>query len=264
MVRNDQLVLVQEHVTNRDGLIQQAARVPAHIQNQAIQRGGIKLPKRIGNFAIGRFIESRQADVADAGLQHEGDVHGMPRNLVTGHGKYELFGIAFARNRNLDDRALRALQHVRHFSGGHAIRGFVIHFDNHVAWPDSCVISRGACIRRHHHRVVVSRRYDHTDAVVFSALVFTQQGKLLGVEKAGVGVEHAQHARNGALIDGLVHIDRIGIIVLHHVQNPREVPNSRLIIVRRGGRGSHVGAVNAPEHGGYQQYGYHNYKSATL
>src|SRR5260370_1370038 len=43
MMRNDQLVLVQEHVANRDRLIQQAARVPAHVQDQAIQRGRIQL-----------------------------------------------------------------------------------------------------------------------------------------------------------------------------------------------------------------------------
>jgi hypothetical protein len=188
----------------------------------------------------------------------------MARNLIARHGEDELFGIAFARNRNLDDRALRSLQHVGYFGGGHAIRGLVIHLDDHVARPDSCVISRRARIRRHHHGVILSRRYDHSDAVILSALIFTQQGKLLGIEKAGVGIEHAQHARNGALIDGLIHIDRIGIIVLHDVQNPGKVPNGRLIIVRRGGRGSHVGAVNAPEYGGYQQYGYHNDKSATL
>jgi hypothetical protein len=77
-------------------------------------------------------------------------------------------------------------------------------------------------------------------------------------------IEHAQHARNGALIDGLIYIDRIGIIVLDYVQDSREVPHGRLIIIRRGGRGSHVGAVNAPQYGGYQQYGYNDYKSATL
>ncbi len=264
MVRNDQLVFIQKHVADSDRLIQQATGVRAHVQNQAIKRGGIELFQRIRDFAIRRLVESRQPDVADARLQHEGDVHGMARNLVARHGEDELFRIAFARNHNLDNRALRSLQHIRHFGGGHAVRGFVIHFDNHVTRPDSCVISRRARIRRHHYGVILSGCDDHSHAVVLSALIFTQEGKLLGIEKAGVRVEHAQHARNGALIDGLVHIDRIGIIVLHYVQNPGKVPNSRLIIVRRGGRGSHVRAVNAPKYGGYQQYGYHNYKSATL
>jgi hypothetical protein len=66
------------------------------------------------------------------------------------------------------------------------------------------------------------------------------------------------------LINGLIHIDRIGIVVLDNVQDSRKVPHSRLIIVRRSGRGSHIGAVNPPQYGGYQQYGYHNYKSAAL
>src|SRR5260370_1233165 len=54
MMRNDQLVLVQEHVANRDRLIQQAARVPAHVQDQAIQRGRIQLLQCIRDLEIGR------------------------------------------------------------------------------------------------------------------------------------------------------------------------------------------------------------------
>src|SRR5713101_7132746 len=73
-----------------------------------------------------------------------------------------------------------------------------------------------------------------------------KQGKLLGIEETRVGIKHAQHARNGALIDSLIYVDRIGIVVLNHVQNSGKVPYGRLIIVRRSGRGSHVGTVNAP------------------
>ena len=77
-------------------------------------------------------------------------------------------------------------------------------------------------------------------------------------------IEHAQHARNGALINGLVYVHRVGIVVLHHVQNPRKVPDGRLIIVGRGRRGAHVGAVNAPQNSRYEQYKYNDYESATL
>ena len=79
-----------------------------------------------------------------------------------------------------------------------------------------------------------------------------------------MGIEHAQHARNGALIDGLIYVDVIGIVVLDNVQDLREVPHSRLVIIRPGGRGSHVRAVNATQDCGYQQYSQYNYKSATL
>src|SRR2546430_6771782 len=81
--------------------------------------------------------------------------------------------------------------------------------------------------------MVLARRDDHADAVVLAALVFPKQRKLLGIEETGMGIEHAQHARNGALIDGLIYIDRIGIVVLNHVQNPGKVPHGRLIIVDR-------------------------------
>ncbi len=112
--------------------------------------------------------------------------------------------------------------------------------------------------------MIFARRYDHSHAVVLPALVFAQQGKLLGIKETRMGIEHAQHARNGALIDGLIYIDRIGIVVLNYVQDPRKVPHGRLIIIGRGRRGSHVGAVNATQYRGYQQYGHHNHKSATL
>ncbi len=183
MMRNDQLVLVQEHVANRDRFIQQAARVSAHVQDQAIQRRRIQLLQRIRDLAIRRFVKSRQPDIANARLQHEGDIDRMPRYLVARHGENQLLRITFARNCNLDDRAFRPLQHVGYFAGRQSIRGFVVDFDNHVAWPDPRVIRRRSHVRRHHYRVILSWRYDHSHAVVLPALVFAQQGKLLGIEE---------------------------------------------------------------------------------
>ncbi len=57
MMRNDQLALVQEHVADSHRFIQQAARIAAHIQNQAVERWRIQFLHGIGNFAIRGFIE---------------------------------------------------------------------------------------------------------------------------------------------------------------------------------------------------------------
>src|SRR5258708_35646940 len=144
------------------------------------------------------------------------------------------------------------------------MRGFVGEFDNHVAWPEPRVIRRRAHVRGHHYRVILARRYDHSHAVLLPALVFAQQGKLLGIEETRMGIEHAQHARNGALIDRLIYIDRVGVVALDDVQDSREVPHGRLIIIRRGGRGSHVGSIDAPQYGGYPHHTYNKHKTPTL
>jgi hypothetical protein len=57
MVRNDKLILFQEHVANRDCFIQKSARVSAHIQNQSIKLAGIQFLQRICNFAVRCFIK---------------------------------------------------------------------------------------------------------------------------------------------------------------------------------------------------------------
>ncbi len=57
VVRHNQLILVQEHVAHRDRLIQQSARVTAHIENQPVQGRGAQLFQRIRNFAIRCFVE---------------------------------------------------------------------------------------------------------------------------------------------------------------------------------------------------------------
>src|SRR5467141_4353509 len=264
MVRNDQLVLVQEHVANRDRLIQQAARFPAHVQDQAIQRGRIQLLQRFRNLAIRRLVKPRQPDIPYARFQHERDIHRMPRYLVARHRENELLRVTFARNRYLDDRAFRSLQHVRYFAGGQSIRGSFVDFDDHVARPDPRVIRWRSHVRRHHHCVILARRDHHAHAVILPALVLAEQGKLLGIEETRMRIEHAQHAWYGALIDGLIYVDRVGIVVLDYVQDSGKVPHGRLIIIRRSGRGPDVGAVNAPQYGGYQQHSYNNYKSATL
>ncbi len=244
-MRHDQLVLVQEHVANRDRFIQQAAGVPAHVQNQAVEGEGIQLFQRVGNLAVRGLVKPRQADIANARLEHEGDIHGMPRYFVSRHSENQLLAITFTRNGDLYDRAFRPLEHVRDFTGSQSIGGFVVDFDDHVARPDPRVIRWRAHVRRHHHGMILPRSDHHSHTVILPALVFAQQRKLLGIEETRMGIEHAQHARNGALVDGLVYVDGIGVVVLDDVQDPCKVPHGRLVIIRRGGGGTHIGAVNA-------------------
>ncbi len=98
--------------------------------------------------------------------------------------------------------------------------------------------------------MVLPRRHDHSHAVVLPALVLPQKRELLGIKETGVRIEHAQHARDGSLVDGLVHIHVLGVVVLNHVQHARKIPHRGLIIVRRSRSNPHIGAVNASQNSG--------------
>ena len=62
MMRNDQLILVQEHVGNRDRFIQQTAGIAAQVEHQAIELGGVQMlsaPRPVRVSVV--FVESRRA-----------------------------------------------------------------------------------------------------------------------------------------------------------------------------------------------------------
>src|SRR6266446_231262 len=69
VVRDDELIFVEEHVADSHGFVEQAARIAAHVENQAVERGRVQLLECISDFAVGGFVEAGEADVADAGSQ---------------------------------------------------------------------------------------------------------------------------------------------------------------------------------------------------
>ena len=99
VVRNDELVFVEEHVADGYGFIEQAAGIAAHVEDEAVELRGVELFEGFGDFAVGGFVEAGEADVADAGLEHESDVDGVAGNFVAGDGEDQRFGVAFASRR---------------------------------------------------------------------------------------------------------------------------------------------------------------------
>ena len=65
-MRDDYLVLVQEHVRHCHALVQQPTGIVAEIQDQPAQRGDPQALERVGQFAVGGLVEGRKAYVADA------------------------------------------------------------------------------------------------------------------------------------------------------------------------------------------------------
>src|SRR5208282_4639370 len=99
-------------------------------------------------------------------------------------------------------------------------------------------------------RVIIPWCNNHTHAVVLPALIFPQQGKLSGIEEIRVGIEHPQHARNGALINRPVHIHGFCVIGLNNVKNRCKTLDRGPVIVCRGGGGADRWSVNAAKDGG--------------
>jgi hypothetical protein len=64
-----------------------------------------------------------------------------------------------------------------------------------------------------------------------------------------VGIEHSKHAGDGALVHGLVHIDRLGIIALDHIQNFREIADGCLRVVSGRAGGSHGRSIDSAKDG---------------
>src|SRR4029077_8564084 len=56
VVRDDELVFIEEHVADGHGFVEQAAGIAAHVENQAVEGGRVELLQRVGNFAVGGFV----------------------------------------------------------------------------------------------------------------------------------------------------------------------------------------------------------------
>jgi hypothetical protein len=67
---------------------------------------------------------------------------------------------------------------------------------------------------------------------------------------------------NSALIDALIDVDGLGVIGLDNVENPGEVPDGGLIVVRRRGRGADRRAINgAQDRGNTKDYDDEHYSA---
>ena len=190
---------------------------------------------------IGGFVEARETDVADAGTQKEGAVHGVTWNLITRDSEDERLRVAFARNSNLHHRALGPLEHVGHFGGGKPLGGLVVHLDNDVARADAGVIRGRADVRRQDDRVIAARLDHHAHAVIFADLLFAEDGERAGIKEGGMRVENAKHAGDSTLVNRLVGIDRLGVVGLDDAENAGEVAHGGLVVVSQGG-----GAIDGP------------------
>ncbi len=223
MVEDDEIVLVEKHVRHTDSLVQQAATVVAQIEDQSIELWIIELLHRVGQIAVGRFVERGDAHIADAWPNHRKILDAGARNFVANHGDFDRLVPTFARDGDMDGGALGALQHVCHFVGAEAVAGLSVDFGDHVAGANSGLECRRADERCDHDRLIFARGDRHAHAVIFALLLFAEECVLLGIEEIRMRIEHMQHSGNRAVVDDLVHVDWIGVVSLDDREDASEL-----------------------------------------
>ena len=150
-------------------------------------------------------------------------IDAVARNFIANDGELQRLVRAFAQNRDVDGGAFRPLQQVGHIAGGHVVGGLAIDRGNDVARADAGAVRRSSDEGRDDNDLIIARADRHADAVIFAALIFAQQGIGFGIEEIRVRVEHMQHARDGAVVDGLVRIHRFGVVLLDDVVHRGEL-----------------------------------------
>ena len=107
---DDLLALREEEVRHGDRLVEEAAGVAAQVEDELLHALLLELLPVLRELGRGRVREVLQADVADARLEHEGVRDGVRRDLRARDGHLEGLVEAGPEDRDLDLRALRALE----------------------------------------------------------------------------------------------------------------------------------------------------------
>lgn len=163
---------------------------------------------------FGGLLEVGDVHVADSGTDEEMNVDRVARNFIADDVEFQRLLGTFAQHGDANGSSAGAFEHVRDFACAEVVGWLAIDRDDDVAGVDASAESRAAKERRHHNHFIVAGADCHADAVVFTVLLFSHERILLRIEEAGMRIEDVQHAWNSAVIDGLIGIDRFGVILL--------------------------------------------------
>ena len=96
--------------------------------------------ERVADFAAGGFDETGDVDVADAGPDQEGQIDRRTRDLIADQIEDQRLGCAFAADRDRDMGAAGAFQQCGDCGRIHAVGGFAVDRNDHVARTDACFV----------------------------------------------------------------------------------------------------------------------------
>ena len=213
-------------VRHRDSLVEQAAGILAQVQHQSLDVVLTQPFQVLFHFPAGGFAKTQDLEIRVPRLDPEGILHALPADFVADHGEGQVVRRTFAGNDDLYRCAARSLQHVGDFGGVQAFGGLVVYRNQNVARANSRLIRRRTRERGLDGGLAVGlRAHLHADAVVVALLLFAHQLVFARIEEVGVRVERAQHARNRALVDGLIGADFVGKVGFHQGKHFAEIPH---------------------------------------
>src|SRR5947209_19310469 len=182
-MRDDDLSFMQELVGYANTFAQQSAGVLSQIEDQALEFTLLlELLESLRDLVLGSLGESVDVHVADAWTNLECEIDAVARNLVAHYGELDRLVGAFANDGDVDRGPFLALQQIGDFARGHVVSGLAIDGGDYVTGTNPSFICGRAHEWGNHDDFVVARSDRHAHAVVFAALIFAQQGVLLGVE----------------------------------------------------------------------------------
>ncbi len=214
------LAAVQEQAGDAHGLVQEAARIVAQVDHQALHLRvlGLEVLDGVGGLLGGLLVEGRDAQIAVVAfhmalgrlhidrLAHQLDVEGVFAGAHDGQGD------------RLADRAAHLLDRIRQLQADHAL---AVDGGDIVAGLDPGPRRRGVVHGRDHlDRTLVAGHLD-AQAAVFAAGLVAHVAIVIGVQIARVRIQRGQHAVDRRL-DQLLVVDRRHILVLDRGQHVAE------------------------------------------
>ena len=253
--RGNDLALVQKHIRDGHGLIQQAARVVAQIEHDALQFVAdflLELGHHLLHALLRLFVEGGHAQVAD--LPFQARAHGTDLDNGAGDGDVERRAPGTADGQT--DVGTDAAAHlVDRFGEGQPEHRLAVQMADQVAGLDTGAERRGVVDGRNH----LDQSGLHGDldsqAPELAAGLHLHLAEAFGVQVAGMGIQRGQHAGDGGLYQILVAglLDVIGAHALEDIPEKVEKPvGIRAVFARfcRIGPGQN----QKGDHGGHQKH----------
>ena len=209
----------QESRRHRHGRIQQAARIVAQIQHDALDVRVflVRVFDLADEVVHCAFLELAQAHPQVARLHHL-DLDGLRADFLTCDGHGERAVLIAAQNRQAHGGARLATHALDGFVQRQALDRRVVHARDQVAGLQACAVGGRAFDGRHHaHQAVFLGDLD-ADADEAPGRAFTEFLEALLVEVLRMRIQAGNHARN-RISDEFLLIHRLNVVRLDHAEH---------------------------------------------
>src|SRR5258706_205120 len=207
---HDERVLRQERRGDGDGGIEQAARVQAQVEDQALQLAPgllVEVVQRDDEVLAGVLLELGDADQPVAGLEHP-RFHALHADHVAAHDEFERLRLVLAQHRELHFRVGLAAHALHGVGERDALQRHFVQLDDEVSRLDAGAVGRRVLDGGDDfHESVLGADLD-AEAAEFALGADLQIAVCVLVEERRMRVEAREHSVDGflqelAILDGL-------------------------------------------------------------